>query len=110
MEIAPGGFGSGMTTTATFIALTAESKLFAGQLHLRCGLSPIQYLLHLIKAVTDFENKVPHDNIAIATSGFYLCSNLGTVLGVSIGSSIQRGILKLLLLQRLPSYKRTKVN
>lgn len=69
LEIAPGGFGSGVATTSTFIALTAAMS---------------------------------HKNMAVATSGFYLASNLGTVLGVSIGSSIQRGVLKILLQKRLP--------
>ena len=55
LEIAPGGFASGVTTTSTFIALTAD---------------------------------MPHENVAIVTSGFYLSSNLGTVLGVSIGKLI----------------------
>jgi hypothetical protein len=41
LEIAPGGFGSGMTTTTTFIALTAERKSFLGQLYLRFDLSPL---------------------------------------------------------------------
>jgi hypothetical protein len=54
----------------------------------------MKYCPHHLKAVTNSGNKVPRDSIAIATSGFYLCSNLGTLLGVSIGSSIQRGILK----------------
>jgi fluoride ion exporter CrcB/FEX len=69
LEISPGGFGSGVTTTSTFIALTADMS---------------------------------HENMAVVTSGFYLSSNLGTVLGVSISSSIQRGILKILLQKRLP--------
>ncbi|KAF8867335.1 MFS general substrate transporter [Acephala macrosclerotiorum] len=69
LEIAPGGFGSGVATTSTFIALTAAMS---------------------------------HENMAVATSGFYLASNLGTVLGVSISSSIQRGVLKILLQRRLP--------
>ena len=69
LEISPGGFGSGVTTTSTFIALTADMS---------------------------------HENMAVVTSGFYLSSNLGTVLGVSISSSIQRGMLKVLLRKRLP--------
>jgi len=69
VEIGPGGFGSGVCTTASFIALTAD---------------------------------MPHEYMAVVTSGFYLASNLGTVLGVSIGSSIQRGVLNFLLQKRLP--------
>jgi MFS family permease len=69
LEISPGGFGSGVTTTSTFIALTSDMS---------------------------------HENMAVVTSGFYLSSNLGTVLGVSISSSIQRGVLKILLQKRLP--------
>jgi MFS family permease len=69
LEISPGGFGSGVTTTSTFIALTADMS---------------------------------HENMAVVTSGFYLSSNLGTVLGVSISSSIQRGMLKVLPRRRLP--------
>ncbi|KAN0099263.1 MFS general substrate transporter [Hyaloscypha variabilis] len=60
LEIAPGGFASGVTTTSTFIALTAD---------------------------------MPHENVAIVTSGFYLPSNLGTVLGVSIVSRRRLGSL-----------------
>lgn len=40
LEIAPGGFGSGVTTTATFIALAAENKTFANQLYLHFELRP----------------------------------------------------------------------
>jgi MFS family permease len=69
LEILPGGFGSGVTTTSTFIALTSDMS---------------------------------HENMAVVTSGFYLSSSLGTVMGISIGSSIQRGVLKILLQKRLP--------
>ncbi|CZR61052.1 related to multidrug resistance protein fnx1 [Phialocephala subalpina] len=47
LEIAPGGFGSGVATTSTFIALIATMS---------------------------------HENLAVATAGFYLASNLGIVL------------------------------
>jgi MFS family permease len=48
-------------------------------------------------------SNMSHDTIAVATSGLYLSGSLGTVLGVSISSSIQRGALKALLQRRLPS-------
>lgn len=69
LEIAPGGFGSGVAGTAAFIALTSH---------------------------------MAQENMAVATSGFFLFSSLGTVLGVSLSSSIQRKALKSLLLRRLP--------
>lgn len=50
-----------------------------------------------------------HENIAVATSGLYLCSSLGSVLGISISSSIQRGVLKLLLERRISDQAKTEV-
>lgn len=46
-------------------------------------------------------SNMEHENIAVATSGLYLCSSLGSVLGISVSSSIQRGMLKLLLERRI---------
>jgi hypothetical protein len=39
--------------------------------------------------------------MAVATAGLYLAGNIGTVLGVSISSSVQKGMLKALLTERL---------
>jgi hypothetical protein len=40
-------------------------------------------------------------DVAVATAGLYLASNIGQVLGVSIGSSVQKWKLKKLLLEHL---------
>ncbi|XMA11830.1 hypothetical protein WAI453_004621 [Rhynchosporium graminicola] len=63
-DIVPGGFGTGIAFSATFIALTASVK---------------------------------RRNIAVATSGLYLCSGLGFVLGVAGASSVQITTLRTLL-------------
>ncbi|KAI9743874.1 MAG: hypothetical protein M1818_002608 [Claussenomyces sp. TS43310] len=68
LEILPAGFGTGVTMTTTFIALTS---------------------------------RMPHEKMAVATSGLYLSSNLGMVLGVSISSSIQKFALKIMLEDRI---------
>jgi MFS family permease len=47
-------------------------------------------------------SSMSHETVAIATSGYFLFGSLGTVLGVSISSSIQRGALKMILQNRLP--------
>ena len=49
------------------------------------------------------------ENAAAVTSGLYLSGNVGTVLGVSASTSIQRKVLKMLLSQRLQTPKAAKV-
>ena len=44
---------------------------------------------------------LPHESVAVATGGYYLVSNLGTVVGIGISSGIQRAVLSLLLGKRL---------
>ena len=47
-------------------------------------------------------SSMSHETIAVATSGYFLFGSLGTVLGVSISSCIQRAALKTILQNRLP--------
>ena len=44
-------------------------------------------------------SNLKHEDMAVAMSGLYLAGNVGTVLGVSASTSIQKGILKSLLMQ-----------
>lgn len=46
-------------------------------------------------------SNMPHETIAVATSGLFLSGSLGTVLGVSISSSIQRAVLQYMLQSRV---------
>lgn len=50
-----------------------------------------------------------HESVAIATGGYYLVGNLGTVVGVGVSSGIQRGVLRLLLGERLPGKDGSKM-
>ncbi|KAH7327133.1 major facilitator superfamily domain-containing protein [Rhexocercosporidium sp. MPI-PUGE-AT-0058] len=68
LEIVPGGFGTGIAFSATFIGLGAS---------------------------------VGRGEMAMATSGLYLCSGLGMVLGVAGASAVQIGSLKTLLIEAL---------
>ncbi|PVH71942.1 MFS general substrate transporter [Cadophora sp. DSE1049] len=64
LEIVPGGFGTGIAFSATFIGLTAS---------------------------------VGREKVAVATSGLYLGSGLGMVLGVAGASAVQIGTVRRLL-------------
>lgn len=64
LDIVPGGFGTGMTSSAAFIALTSS---------------------------------VAKSEIAMATGGMYLCSAVGTVVGIAASSAIQLSTLQNLL-------------
>lgn len=44
---------------------------------------------------------LPHESVAVATGGYYLVSNLGTVVGIGISSGLQRAVLHVLLGKRL---------
>ncbi|KAH7379780.1 major facilitator superfamily domain-containing protein [Cadophora sp. MPI-SDFR-AT-0126] len=68
LEIVPGGFGTGIAFSATFIGLTAG---------------------------------VEKGEMAVATSGLYLCSGLGMVVGVAGASAVQIGSLRGLLVRAL---------
>jgi hypothetical protein len=52
-----------------------------------------------------------HEDIAVATAGLYLSGNIGMALGVSIGSSLQKWMLKGLLVERLtgPNSKEVRI-
>ncbi|KAK0114280.1 hypothetical protein ONS95_013775 [Cadophora gregata] len=68
LEIIPGGFGTGIAFSATFIGLTAG---------------------------------VEKSEMAVATSGLYLCSGLGMVVGVAGASAVQVASLRALLVEAL---------
>lgn len=56
--------------------------------------------------------KIATEDVAVATTGLYLAGNIGQVLGVSIGSSVQKWMLKRLLVERLrvPTEKKVIVS
>ncbi len=66
----PGGFGTGIAFSATFIGLTSA---------------------------------VSKGEMAVATSGLYLSSGVGTVVGVAAASAVQIGTLRGLLVHGLKS-------
>jgi hypothetical protein len=43
---------------------------------------------------------LPHNDVAIATGGLYLLTSIGMILGLSLSSSLQRGMLRSLLAAR----------
>lgn len=43
---------------------------------------------------------LPHNDVAIATGGMYLLASIGMILGLSLSSSLQRGMLRSLLATR----------
>jgi hypothetical protein len=43
---------------------------------------------------------LPHDDIAVATGGMYLLASIGMILGLSLSSSLQRGMLRSILAER----------
>lgn len=70
LEIVPGGFGTGIAFSATFIGLTSA---------------------------------VAKSEMAVATSGLYLSSGVGVVVGVAGASAVQIGSLRGLLVEGLRS-------
>lgn len=45
--------------------------------------------------------KIATEDVAVATAGLYLAGSIGQVLGVSIGCSVQKWMLKMLLVERI---------
>jgi len=45
--------------------------------------------------------KIATKDVAVATAGLYLAGSIGQVLGVSIGCSVQKWMLKMLLVERI---------
>lgn len=43
---------------------------------------------------------LPHNDVAVATGGMYLLASIGMILGLSLSSSLQRGMLRSLLAAR----------
>lgn len=70
LYIFPGGLGTGISHSSTFVAITAGT--------------------------TDEE-------LAIAGSGLYLCGNLGSLLGVTFGSSVMREVMERVAAMKLKS-------
>lgn len=52
---------------------------------------------------------VPYESVAVAASGSYLSASVGTVLGISLSSTIQRGVLRRSLTERLGGSDRAEV-
>jgi MFS family permease len=75
LEIIPGGFGTGVASSATFIALTSSLE---------------------------------HKDMAMATSGMYLASTVGGVVGIAVSSAVQLGTLRTLLTRGLEDVSGSK--
>lgn len=52
---------------------------------------------------------VPYESVAVAASGSYLSASVGTVLGISLSSTIQRSVLRRSLTERLTGSDRAEV-
>jgi hypothetical protein len=93
MAIVPGGFGTGIAFSAAFIAMTSEFSFQSQEI------VEADVLLGSVKRT----------DIAIATSGGYLVSAIGMLIGIASASAVQLASLRLILENGLSGIEGSKI-
>lgn len=106
MEIIPGGFGMGVCMSSEYFSFCAGSFEMYFNLLIRNTGTFIALTSGLDKRRKEHEGvNGQNRDMASATSGFFVMIPLGLIMGIAIASSVQVGMVRSLLGERLRAFE-----